>query len=114
MLSVGPSHSLRDVACRMAEFKVGSAVVLTDAGPGIITERDILRGVADGVDLDKTLVDDYMTSGAITASVHWDVTTAAKEMSARGFRHLVVLGGDGQVVGVLSIRDLVRSLLEGV
>ncbi|MEO7804372.1 MAG: CBS domain-containing protein [Actinomycetota bacterium] len=113
MLSVGPSHTLREVATRMTEFKVGSAVVLTDAGPAIITERDILRGVADGVDLDATTVDDYMTSEAITASTSWDVKTAANEMSTRGFRHLVVVDDDGKVVGVLSIRDLVQSLLDG-
>jgi CBS domain-containing protein len=84
---------------------------MTDQGPGIITERDILRAVAEGRDLNIATVEDVMTHNAITAFEDWEVRAAAQRMAAGGFRHLIVLGGGGQVEGVLSMRDLVMSLL---
>ena len=113
IVSVGPDHVIAEAARRMAERHVGSAVVLTEDGhPGIITERDILRAVAQGVDLEKTAVADYMTSSVITATPSWDVVQAAKCMADGGFRHLTVVDERGSVMGVLSIRDLVAALLE--
>jgi CBS domain-containing protein len=92
---------------------VGSAVVTSSEGsPGIITERDVLQAVADGVDLDATQVSDYMTANAITATESWDVVEAARRMSEGGFRHLVVVDEKGEVSGMLSIRDLVESILD--
>ena len=113
VVTVGPEHSLREAATRMVRSKVGSAVVLTDDGqPGIITERDLLRAVADSADLDARKVGEYMTANAITASHSWDVATAAKRMNDGSFRHLIVLDDGGQVAGMLSVRDLVKALLE--
>ncbi len=113
VVSAGPEHTLVEAARRMADAKVGSAVVLTEEGhPGIITERDVLRAVADGVDLETTPISDYMTANAITASPSWDVIEAARTMSRGGFRHLIVLGDQGEVQGMLSLRDLVDALLQ--
>lgn len=112
VLTVSPHGSLAETARQMNERGVGSAVVLSEGGPGIITERDILRAVGEGADLGSLRVEDYMTFNAITASPQWRVTDAAREMSRGGFRHLIVLDGDGNVAGVLSIRDLVPALLE--
>lgn len=99
----------------MVRAKVGSAVVITDDGqPGIITERDLLRAIADGADFNSRRVGDYMTENAISASSTWDVATAAKRMYEGSFRHLIVLGTDGQVSGMLSLRDLVKPLLENL
>lgn len=112
ILSVGPDHSLADAARKMVDRKVGSAVVIKDDGPGIITERDLLRAMADGAHFPSTPVSEYMTSTAISASRSWDVRQAAKRMIDGGFRHLVVLDDTGQPIGVLSIRDLVEPLLE--
>jgi CBS domain-containing protein len=114
VLSLGPDATVRQTAIRMIERGVGSAVILTEDGrPGIITERDLMRAMADGADADKVSVEAYMTSDAITASPSWDVAEAGARMLAGGFRHLLVLGEDGSVSGVLSIRDLARALLEG-
>ncbi|MGH2735765.1 MAG: CBS domain-containing protein [Actinomycetota bacterium] len=112
LVTVGPQHSVADAARKMNERKVGSAVVLTENGePAIITERDVIRAVADGADLDSAAVAEYMTSNAVCASSSWDVTLAVRTMIERGFRHLIVVGDGGEVVGVLSIRDLVSPLL---
>ena len=113
ILTVGPQHSLRDAARRMHERRVGSAVVGTEDGrPGIITERDLLRAIAQGADLEITPVDEFMTANAITASASWDVKEAARRMLDGGFRHLIVLDDRGQPTGILSIRDLVEVLLD--
>jgi CBS domain-containing protein len=112
VLCVGPAHPIRRVAQMMADRNVGSAVVLTEDGrPGIITERDLLRALADGVDPESTAVESYMTATAITASPNWSAQEAARCMLARNFRHLVVVGDQGRVEGVLSIRDLFAALL---
>jgi CBS domain-containing protein len=112
-LIVGPRHSLAQAARMMFERRSGSAVVENDMeGPGIITERDLLRAVADGVDLTSTPVEDYMTANAITASTSWDAEKAARLMLERGFRHLVVIDDRGRIEGILSIRDLVKALLD--
>ncbi len=113
VVTIGPDHNLAEAARRMVAKSVGSAVVLKQEGqPGIITERDLLRAISDGVDLKETSVEKYMTGEAITASASWDVMEAARRMVNGGFRHLVVLDEMGQVSGMLSIRDLVQALLE--
>ena len=113
VVSVGPRHSVAEAARRMHAGNVGSAVVETEDGhPGIITERDLLRAMADGADPESATVEEYMTANAITASPSWSAFEAASRMMDGGFRHLVVLGDNGRVTGILSIRDLVVSLLD--
>jgi CBS domain-containing protein len=109
VLTVGPAHTLRQAAKQMAARKVGAAVVLDpDAdGPGILTERDVLEAIADDQDPDVELAGDHLTKDAVTAQPDWDMARAAKVMVDGGFRHLVVCEGD-DVVGVLSVRDLIR------
>ncbi|MCW2606316.1 MAG: histidine kinase [Frankiales bacterium] len=109
VLTVGPAHTLRQAARQMAERRVGAALVLdADAdGPGILTERDVLLAVAAGQDPDTELVGEHLTPDAVSAEPGWDLERAAAAMVKGGFRHLVVCDGP-DVVGVLSVRDLVR------
>lgn len=109
VLTVGPSHSLREVARQMAERKVGSAAVIDpdSPGPGIITERDILLAIASGQDPDAELVGEHLTEGLIAAAPDWSLERAAQAMIDGGFRHLLVIDG-AEIVGVLSMRDIVR------
>lgn len=111
VVSVGPTHSLAEAAARMTGRNVGSIVVLNEIGPGILTERDILRAVSDGKDLGQTSVESYMTWSPVTATPAWDLRKAMRTMLEGGFRHLIVMGDDGQT-GILSIRDLSHGLLE--
>ena len=109
VLTVGPAHSLRQVALQMASRRVGAAVVLDpDAdGPGILTERDLLEAVAAGQDLDREVAADHLTPDAVAAEPDWDLDKAAAAMVTGGFRHLVICEAS-QVVGVISVRDIVR------
>jgi CBS domain-containing protein len=110
LVTVGPAHTLAQAAKLMSAKRVGSAIVLTDEAPGILSERDVLRAVADGVDLGSATVGDYMTWNAIVATSELDTMEAARTMLAHGFRHLVVIDGDHEV-GILSIRDLMAGML---
>jgi CBS domain-containing protein len=109
VLTVGPGHTLRDVARQMAERRVGSAAVIDpdSPGPGIITERDILISIAGGQDPDAELVSEHLTEGLISAAPDWSLERAAQAMIDGGFRHLLVVDG-AEVIGVLSMRDIVR------
>jgi len=108
-LTVGPSHTLREAAAMMVEKGTGAALV-SDAespAPGIVTERDLLISVGGGEDPDVELVAEHMSESVIAAAPDWSLERAAAEMSRRGVRHLVVFE-QGDAVGVLSMRDIVR------
>jgi CBS domain-containing protein len=109
VLEVGPGHTLREAARRMADRGVGAAVVVDPdgQGPGIITERDLLLSIGRGEDPDAECVSDHLSSHLTFASPDWSLERAAEAMVRGGFRHLVVVDG-GETVGVLSMRDIVR------
>jgi CBS domain-containing protein len=108
VVSIGPDHTLREAARRMTEKTVGSAVVVDpeSPGPSIITERDILTAVASGLDLDVEKVGAHTGGGLITAAPEWSLERAADQMARSKVRHLLVVDG-GELVGVLSMRDIV-------
>jgi CBS domain-containing protein len=109
VLTIGPGHSLREAASAMWQRRVGAAVVHDPEapGPGVITERDILRAVAQGKDPDAELVSDHLTANLTFARGDWSLEHAAATMVNGGFRHLVVVEAS-DVIGVLSMRDIVR------
>jgi CBS domain-containing protein len=109
VLTINPGHSLRDAAKAMAERGVGAAVVVDpdQPGPGIITERDILNSLGAGQSPDTEKVSDHLSANLVFAEPSWSLERAAEAMVKGKFRHLVVVDG-GDLIGVLSIRDIVR------
>lgn len=109
VLSVGPSHTLRDAARLMSERHVGAAVVNDPDGnaPGIITERDILLSIGGGQDPDIEQVGEHVTSDVVYAAPEWSLEEAASAMVRGSFRHLIVIE-QGEIIGILSVRDVVR------
>jgi CBS domain-containing protein len=109
VLSVGPDHTLREAAAQMSRRRVGAAVVLDPdgQGPGIITERDLMDSVGAGQDPATERVRDHLTSDIVFAAPDWSLEEAAVAMVRGRFRHLVVTEG-GEIIGVLSVRDIVR------
>jgi CBS domain-containing protein len=109
VLTVGPGHTIREAASAMTARRVGAAVVVDPEaqGPGVITERDVLRSIAAGEDPDQELVAHHLTVDLVFASPDWSLERAASAMVRGGFRHLVVVEG-GELVGMLSMRDIVR------
>jgi CBS domain-containing protein len=113
VLSVNPGHSLRDAAGSMAERGVGAAVVIDpeQPGPGILTERDLLLSIGRGENPDTERVSDHLSSHLTFAAPDWSLERAAEAMVRGGFRHLVVVDG-GELIGVLSMRDIVRCWVQ--
>jgi CBS domain-containing protein len=109
VLTLGPGHTLRAAAARMAEKGVGAAVVIDEEfpGPRIISERDILNSLGRGEDPDSESVGEHISDTLIAAAPDWSLERAAMEMAKRHIRHLVVVES-GELVGILSMRDIVR------
>lgn len=109
VLTVGPAHTLREAAERMAERGVGAAIVIDEEQPGprVLSERDVLISVGRGENPDEEKVGDHMSDNVITATPDWSLERAASEMAERGIRHLVIVDS-GELAGVLSMRDVMR------
>ncbi|MGH3344104.1 MAG: CBS domain-containing protein [Carbonactinosporaceae bacterium] len=109
VLTVGPRHTLREASRLMSARRVGAAVVIDPetAGIGILTERDILDSVGQGEDPDIEHAEAHLTTDLVFATPDWTLGRAAEAMTRGGFRHLVVLDND-EVVGMISVRDIVR------
>jgi CBS domain-containing protein len=109
VLTVGPGHTLREAARLMTQRRVGAAVVHDPegGGPGIVTERDVLTAIGAGQDPDAERVGQHLTVEVVYAASSWSLEEAAATMVRGGFRHLIVVDG-GSVVGLISMRDIVR------
>lgn len=94
----------------MADRGVGCAVVVErEKVAGIITERDILKAIADDESTDEALVENFMTRDVVSGTPSWDILRAAKTMNEGGFRHLLVMDMDDPV-GIVSLRDLMDAM----
>lgn len=109
VLIVGPEHTLRQTAQLMSARRVGSAIVEDPDGEGvgIITERDILNAIGTGLDPDVERSAGHITWEVVYAGPTWSIDEAAAAMVRGGFRHLVVLDDD-EVLGIISVRDIIR------
>jgi len=109
ILNVGPEHTIRQTAQLMSTRRVGSAVVHDPegSGVGIITERDILYAIGNGLDPDVEKAATHITWDVVYAGPEWTLEDAAAAMVRGGFRHLVVMEGD-EVLGIISVRDILR------
>src|SRR4029079_8999472 len=96
-----------DAARRMVEADVGAVIVLAtgDDLVGVLTERDLLRCVSEGID-PNVPVSDRMTGHVLTAAPSTELAEAMALMVDGHFRHLPVVNDEGHVIGVVSMRDL--------
>jgi CBS domain-containing protein len=111
--SVGPDEPVLAAIRKMAEHHVGALLVMTgDKLDGIVSERDYARKVVLlGRSSEETLVSAIMTSRVISVTPKQDAHDCMRLMTDKRIRHLPVVSGD-RVVGVLSIGDLVRAVIE--
>src|SRR5207248_4085115 len=108
VLTATPSETIADVSARMGERKVGSIVVVDDARPaGTLTERDMIKVAASGTDTSIAKVSEWMTEKPDTVDPEVDVDDAFHRLTEHGYRHMPVVE-DGKLVGIVSLRDLVR------
>ncbi len=112
LVMVEPTTSLRTVAAMLCRAGVGAVVVVEDdAAVGIVSERDLVRMVDAGADLDITLAADVIVQSVFWVTPHDSVAHAGRLMTAFGVRHLPVLR-DSRPVGMVSIRDVLKAVLD--
>lgn len=114
LMSVDPETTAAEVARRMRMDDSDSVAVMSEGRlVGIITERDLVRVIADGVDPQQARADVLMTANPATVDADEDVAVVAVKMMRLGVRHLPVVNKAGKPVGLVSARNLVAVLDQG-
>jgi len=112
IVSVTPDETVAVAIARMLEENMGSVAVCENHElRGIFTERDVLKLAGEGPQFAELRVGDVMTRSLVTISPDDDALAAAKLMGERRIRHLPVVQ-DGMLLGMIGIRDVLRSLVE--
>ena len=110
-----PGDTLAEAASKMWKEQTGSLLVMEGTQlRGIVTERDVLREIGLGRDPKNVSLEDVMTSEVVTIPVETTIKEAAEIMFQKWFRHLPVAAADGKVVGIISLRDLLTLVAEGM
>jgi len=106
-----PTATLRAAVEAMAADGLGLLVVAEASGPiGVLSERDIVAAIAEDLDLAEERVRDHCNDEIVAVDVAASVEDAARAMADAQIRHLAVTR-EGQVVGVVSVRDVLRILV---
>jgi CBS domain-containing protein len=103
-----PDDHLVDAAKTMLERKIGCVVVVErEKVVGIVTESDLIRCAASGLDPNRKLVKDVMKSPAVTCTPQAPVEEAYAHMRKNNIRHLPIVDKDGTLVGIVTMKDLI-------
>lgn len=109
---VNGSMSVRSAAATLADAHIGAVIVRREDGSqGMLSERDIVRALADGVDADTATAGDLAIAPLVTAEIDDHVTTVVARMRADDLRHVVVVDRE-RIIGIVSVRDLLPLLEE--
>lgn len=115
VFAVTPENTVTDAVHQMNRKNIGAVAVIQQDGElvGIFTERDVLRRVIDArLDPDSTPVSQVMTTALAFIRPDTTVGEALVVVNAKACRHLPVMDG-GQLVGMISIRDLINQVVDG-
>ena len=114
VLTVDPTSSIGEAAEKMIDAGVGAVVVVEDMARivGIITERDLMRAVAQRARAAEARVRQWMTESVVTIEPDTEIKDAAKMMFERNFRHLPVVNKEGRLMGIASLRRLSQHEFE--
>lgn len=115
IFTIAPDATLGDAAKLLAEKRIGAIVVSSDGRKpdGILSERDIVRQIGEhGRDILDSPLRDVMTTSVQTCTTGEDALVILERMTQGRFRHLPVVDGDGNMLGVISIGDAVSGRLK--
>jgi len=113
-IGVPKDASVREAVRIMVDNRIGAVLVFDGASPaGIFSERDVMgRVVLPGKDTGVTRVADVMTSPLVAFPASGEATAAMSLMLEKHIRHLPIVGDDGSVLGMLSIRHLMQDRID--
>jgi len=110
-----PDDTLAEAAAKMRAQQTGSLLIMEGSSlAGIVTERDVLKVVGEGQDPKAVSLRDVMTKDPVTVDPNSSIQDAAKIMFDKWFRHLPVSTSDGKIVGIISMRDLLTLVSQGM
>lgn len=115
VVTITPDNTVREAAQVLGTHRIGALVVVTPSGglAGILSERDIVRGVGQhGESCLDLKVSDLMTPEVRTCREDDSLESLMQTMTSRRIRHLPVVDAAGAVVGIVTIGDVVKSRLE--
>jgi CBS domain-containing protein len=111
LLTVEPETALAEIAGQMrANDSEAVAVMSRGRLVGIVTERDLVRAIAEGIDLRQATAQTVMSADPATVDLGDDISVVAVKMMRLGVRHFPVVAADGKPVGLVAARDLVWAL----
>lgn len=116
VVTVGPDCLVAEATKILQSEGIGAILVMSDSGEilGILSERDIVRRLAfDGASVLSVSVSDVMTKKVLTCSPDTDSESLMEKMLSAHIRHLPVVS-DGALVGIISIGDVVKSVVVGL
>lgn len=114
-LTDAPNDTLAEASAKMWQQQTGSLLIMEgEKLRGIVTERDVLRAVAEGNDPKSCNISDVMTADPVTIDPETNLNDAAKIMFNKWFRHLPVVNSENKVVGIISLRDLMGLVAQGM
>ena len=111
--TIRPDQIVREAVKVLADKRIGAVVVVDKAGKpiGILSERDVIKALAQDETALGAAVSTIMTSDVIIAQPHDDARAVEKTMTVKRFRHLPVMER-GELVGIVSIGDVVKATLD--
>lgn len=114
-LTDAPNDTLAEASAKMWQQQTGSLLIMEGSSlKGIVTERDVLRAVAEGNDPKACNISEVMTPDPVTIDPETNLHDAAKIMFDKWFRHLPVVDSQRNVVGIISLRDLMGLVAQGM
>ena len=109
-ISVDEKLTLRSLAAVLAELDIGVAIVARpDGSVGVVSERDVIRALAEGADADEVWAADIMIDNLVLAEPEETIVDVAQRMCLEGVRHVTIVDR-GMIVGVVSARDVLPIL----
>ncbi len=109
--TIAATAKIAEAAHLMMKHSVGALVIVEGAKPvGMVTDRDLVRMIAEGLDANQASLDALVRPPLVTASVDDDLSAITEKMHNAGVRRLPVLAADGSLAGVVSLDDIVVLL----
>ena len=113
VVTVSPEQNVQGLLTLLAQHKVGALVVSHNGTTidGIVSERDIVRALAAGESLMSEPVSSIMTSEVFVSTTHVKIDELMTVMTSRRIRHIPITTDSGELIGIVSIGDLVKARL---
>lgn len=112
--SIAPSATVGDLAAELNSRRVGALIVKDSSGTlvGIVSERDVVRGLAGDPLVIQASVESIMTKDVVSIDPDFEVADLARLMTEKRIRHVPVMDEDRNLVGLVSIGDVVKVRMD--